>query len=45
MASISKGNEEKDFVSSLEVSGTHDAFPQLIVNSSFIILCSIYVIH
>ena len=45
MASISEGKEEKDFVSSLEVSGTHNAFPQSIVNNSFNILHSIYVIH
>ena len=45
MASISKGNKEKDFVSGLEVSETHDAFPQSIVNSFFIILRSVYVIH
>ena len=30
--------ERKDFVLSLEVCGTHDAFPQSIVNNSCIIL-------
>ena len=37
--------ERKDFVSSLEVCRTHDAFSQLIGNSSFIILHSICICY
>ena len=46
VASISTG--KKDYIPSLEVYGTRNEFPQLIVNSSFIILYSIticYTLH